>query len=50
MHVDPYWRSFEILVEEADRRGWGPRTTARHLRAMASWDDESVLDRPIRRA
>jgi cytosine deaminase len=44
MHVDetddPYWRSFEILVEEADRRGWGPRTTAGHLCAMAGWEDE----------
>ena len=44
MHVDetddPYWRSFEILVEEADRRGWGPRTTAGHVCAMASWEDE----------
>jgi cytosine/creatinine deaminase len=44
MHVDetddPYWRSFEILVEEAERRGWGPRTTAGHVCAMASWEDE----------
>jgi len=43
MHVDetddPYWRSFEILVEEAERRGWGPRTTAGHLCAMAGWED-----------
>jgi cytosine/creatinine deaminase len=43
MHVDetddPYWRSFEILVEEADRRGWGPRTTAGHVCAMAAWED-----------
>ncbi len=43
MHVDetddPYWRSFEILVEEADRRDWGPRTTAGHVCAMASWED-----------
>ena len=43
MHVDetddPYWRSFDLLVEEADRRDWGPRTTAGHLCAMASWDD-----------
>ena len=41
MHVDetddPYWRSFEILVEEADKRGWGERTTAGHVCAMASW-------------
>lgn len=44
MHVDetddPYWRSFESLVEEADRRGWGPRTTAGHVCAMASWEDD----------
>ena len=44
MHVDetddPYWRSFEILVEEADRRDWGPRTTAGHVCAMASWEDD----------
>jgi cytosine/creatinine deaminase len=43
MHVDetddPYWRSFEILVEEAERRDWGPRTTAGHLCAMAGWED-----------
>ena len=43
MHVDetddPYWRSFEILVEEAERRGWGPRTTAGHLCARAGWED-----------
>jgi cytosine/creatinine deaminase len=44
MHVDetddPYWRSFEILVEETEKRGWGPRTTAGHLCAMASWEDD----------
>jgi cytosine deaminase len=44
MHVDetddPYWRSFELLIEEAERRDWGPRTTAGHLCAMASWEDE----------
>jgi cytosine deaminase len=43
MHVDetddPYWRSFELLIEEAERRDWGPRTTAGHLCAMASWED-----------
>jgi cytosine deaminase len=43
MHVDetddPYWRSFELLIEEAERRDWGPRTTAGHVCAMASWDD-----------
>jgi cytosine/creatinine deaminase len=44
MHVDETddgrWRSFEILVEEADRRGWGPRTTAGHVCAMAAWEDD----------
>ena len=52
MHVDetddPYWRSFEILVEEAERRDWGPRTTAGHVCAMASWEDDyaaSVIHR-----
>jgi len=53
MHVDetddPYWRSFELLVEAADRRGWGPRTTAGHLCAMAAWPDEYAA-RVIRRA
>jgi cytosine/creatinine deaminase len=44
MHVDetddPYWRSFELLIEEAERRDWGARTTAGHLCAMASWEDD----------
>jgi cytosine deaminase len=44
MHVDetddPYWRSFEILVDEAAKRDWGPRTTAGHVCAMASWEDD----------
>jgi cytosine deaminase len=48
MHVDetddPYWRSFELLVEEAERRGWGPRTTAGHVCAMASWEDAYAAD------
>jgi cytosine deaminase len=43
MHVDetddPCWRSFELLIEEAERRDWGARTTAGHLCAMASWED-----------
>jgi cytosine/creatinine deaminase len=43
MHVDetddPYWRSFALLVEEAERHDWGGRTTAGHLCAMASWED-----------
>jgi cytosine deaminase len=48
MHVDetddPYWRSFELLVDEAERRDWGPRTTAGHLCAMASWEDAYAAD------
>jgi cytosine deaminase len=44
MHVDetddPYWRSFEILVEEAAKCDWGSRTTAGHVCAMASWEDD----------
>ncbi len=44
MHVDETddgrWRSFEILVEEAARREWGARTTAGHVCAMASWEDD----------
>jgi cytosine deaminase len=44
MHVDETddgrWRSFEILVEEAERRDWGSRTTAGHVCAMASWEDD----------
>jgi cytosine/creatinine deaminase len=44
MHVDetddPYWRSFELLVEEAERCDWGGRTTAGHLCAMAAWEDD----------
>jgi cytosine deaminase len=44
MHVDetddPYWRSFEILVEEAAKCDWGSRTTASHVCAMASWEDD----------
>jgi cytosine/creatinine deaminase len=44
MHVDetddPYWRSFELLIEESERCDWRGRTTAGHLCAMASWEDE----------
>jgi cytosine deaminase len=44
MHVDETddgrWHSFELLVEEAERRGWGGRTTAGHLCAMAAWPDD----------
>ncbi|MGN6189633.1 MAG: amidohydrolase family protein [Conexibacter sp.] len=53
MHVDETddggWHSFELLVEEADRRGWGGRTTASHVCAMAAWDD-AYATRMIRRA
>jgi cytosine/creatinine deaminase len=44
MHVDETddgrWRSFELLVEEAERRDWGGRTTAGHVCAMAAWPDD----------
>jgi cytosine deaminase len=53
MHVDETddgrWRSFELLVEEAERRGWGGRTTAGHVCAMASWPDDYATN-VIRRA
>ncbi len=53
MHVDETddgrWRSFEILVDEAERRGWGPRTTAGHVCAMAAWEDDYAAG-VIRRA
>jgi cytosine deaminase len=43
MHVDetddPASRTFELLVAAAERRGWGSRTTAGHLCAMAAWED-----------
>jgi cytosine/creatinine deaminase len=44
MHVDetddPASRTFELLVDAAERRGWGERTTAGHLCAMAAWEDD----------
>jgi cytosine deaminase len=44
MHVDETddgrWRSFELLVEEAERRGWSGRTSAGHVCAMAAWPDD----------
>jgi cytosine/creatinine deaminase len=44
MHVDETddgrWHSFELLVEEAERRDWGARTTAGHVCAMAAWPDD----------
>jgi cytosine/creatinine deaminase len=43
MHVDetddPASRTFELLLEGAERRGWAERTTAGHLCAMAAWED-----------
>jgi cytosine/creatinine deaminase len=46
MHVDETddgrWRSFELLVDEADRRGWGARTCAGHVCAMAAWPDDDA--------
>ena len=30
----------ELLLEAAERRGWGERTTAGHLCAMAAWEDD----------
>jgi cytosine/creatinine deaminase len=43
MHVDetddPASRTFELLLEAAELRGWGERTTAGHLCAMAAWED-----------
>jgi cytosine deaminase len=53
MHVDETddgrWRSFELLVDEAERRGWGGRATAGHVCAMAAWDD-AYASAVIRRA
>ena len=53
MHVDETddgrWRSFEVLVEEAERRDWGARTTASHVCAMAAWEDDYAA-KMIRRA
>jgi cytosine/creatinine deaminase len=53
MHVDETddgrWRSFELLVSEAEARGWGARTTAGHVCAMASWEDAYAAS-VIRRA
>ena len=44
MHVDETddgrWRSFELLVDEAENRDWGGRTSAGHVCAMAAWEDD----------
>ncbi|MBV9195291.1 MAG: amidohydrolase family protein [Solirubrobacterales bacterium] len=43
MHVDETddgrWHTFELLIDEAERRGWGARTSAGHVCAMAAWED-----------
>jgi cytosine deaminase len=53
MHVDETddgrWRTFELLIEEAERRGWGGRTSAGHVCAMAAWEDDYAAT-VIRRA
>lgn len=42
MHVDetddPASRTFEMLVDATERRGWGGRVTASHCCAMAAWE------------
>lgn len=46
MHVDetddPRSRTLEMLLDAADRHGWGPRVTASHCCAMAAWEEEYV--------
>jgi cytosine/creatinine deaminase len=53
MHVDETddgrWRSFELLVDEAENRGWGGRTSAGHVCAMSAWEDDYAA-RVIQRA
>lgn len=53
MHVDETddgeWHALELLVEAADRHGYGGRTTAGHCCAMAAWDEERAA-RVTRRA
>jgi cytosine deaminase len=53
MHVDETddgrWHTLELLVEAADRHGYGGRTTAGHCCAMAAWDDAQAA-RLVRRA
>lgn len=48
MHVDenddPVSRTFEMLVEATERRGWGGRVTASHCCAMAAWDEGYTRD------
>jgi cytosine deaminase len=44
MHVDetddPASRTLELLIDAAEKRGWGPRTNAGHCCAMAAWEDD----------
>jgi cytosine deaminase len=53
MHVDETddgrWHSFELLIDAAERFGWGGRVTAGHLCAMAAWEDGYATGQ-IRRA
>jgi cytosine deaminase len=53
MHVDetddPASRTFEMLVDATERRGWGGRVTASHCCAMAAWD-APYTERMIARA
>lgn len=53
MHVDetddPASRTFEMLVDATERRGWGGRVTASHCCAMAAWE-APYTERMITRA
>jgi cytosine deaminase len=53
MHVDETddgrWHSFELLIDAAERFGWGGRVTAGHVCAMAAWEDGYAATQ-IRRA
>jgi cytosine deaminase len=53
MHVDETddgrWHSFELLIDAAERFGWGGRVTAGHVCAMAAWEDGYAAEQ-IRRA
>ena len=46
MHVDETddqaSRTLEMLLDAADRTGWGPRVTASHCCAMAAWEEDYV--------
>jgi cytosine deaminase len=54
MHIDetddPASRTFEMLVEATERRGWGGRVTASHCCAMAAWDDDYARRMIVRAA